>query len=856
MIGYGIQEEDSENYPFLQFLEKSSKRNILQKMEELLSSPRVESQRDFLIWTIKKYKDQQIKNNSHHEHPHDAASSTAASFDNDTQMETEQAMKERRAKIAAQRREQLLAQMAKAQKSFITSHAEHFKDDVKAEDDASMEWQSSFEEQKRFACIGEDRKIVHNEAETSTCILCSEESPNNRSCMVYPAFIQKSNVLGHHRVPKNDDINNPDVDIKASPYINSCGHEMHETCWKEYFNNEMQKESRRPFRSRNPSSFNIEKKQFLCPLCRFLSNAVLPIIPPLSSLNENKTKNVTDLLNFNLWYQLLNNYINSLQFIGNNITIFQPESLVKEEMQRNYQECVVGFLKEHCNFDENQTEPPQIALNSDINNYSKEFIVAVKKISPSSGETDDLDLYTYAFQTCSYTIEALEMYMRAVDKPLTEMSVRYEKCITGLIRLCGYYGRMCFELLKEKETPSLTLSYYSLLICARNIYDTLFGRNPEMSILQWDVFSMMVSLLFITRPLLFPQNTQFLISRGDSLDFTIFNTMFGVNLLKILLTVNLNKNEDEIEDMDYEDETQSSSNEEFSEEDSHMIAFYEKYNIYRREETAIKDEDKIKIRKQLVEALKDQSRTYMRASCILFHFLTEVPFPDEMSQLGGDSFEIMSDYLNVNKNVSKYFSETEMLPFLQQCAQHNVVTTWRNKLKSDADVDDLKPIFEVNPKVRQLVPLPDDYSDLINSVSLFTCRNNEREDSRNPTMCLVCGEILCSQTYCCQREINKASVGACNYHAEICGTGAGIYLRIRDAEILLLGQNTGCFLSAPYLDDYNETDQGLRRGNPLHLCRDSYKKLQQLWLSHSIHEEIARKAESQSHIFQIQWNHL
>jgi E3 ubiquitin-protein ligase UBR2 len=123
-------------------------------------------------------------------------------------------------------------------------------------------------------------------------------------------------------------------------------------------------------------------------------------------------------------------------------------------------------------------------------------------------------------------------------------------------------------------------------------------------------------------------------------------------------------------------------------------------------------------------------------------------------------------------------------------------------------------------------------------------------------MCLVCGEILCSQTYCCQRELNKVSVGACNYHTEVCGLGAGIYLRIRDAEILLLGQNTGCFLSAPYLDDYGETDQGLRRGNPLHLCRESYKKLQQLWLSHSIHEEIARKTEAQSHIFAIQWTHL
>ncbi|CAG9802220.1 unnamed protein product [Chironomus riparius] len=850
LIGYGIQEEESDNYPFLQFLERSSKWNLLQMMEELKSNPRVESQRDFLLWTIKKYKDQQTKNNSHNEQQ-DPVASPIPDDDNDAQMENEQAMKERRSKMAAQRREQLLAQMAKAQKSFITSHAEHFKDDVRAEDDTSMEWQSSFEEQRRVACIGNDRKIVHNDAETSTCILCSEESTNNSLCMVYPAFIQKSNVLGHHHVPTNEEIINPDAEIKASPYINSCGHEMHVTCWQDYFANEMQKENRRPFRTRNPSIFNIDKKQFLCPLCRFLSNAVLPIIPPLTSLNDNKAKNVTDLMNFDLWYQLMNNYVNSLHFIGNDMNIFKPGSLIKEEMQRNYQECVVGFLKEHCNFEENTAEP-QIALNPDINKFSKEFMTSVKKISPTSGETDDLDLYTYAFQTCSYTIEAVEMYIRALDKPLTEMSVRYEKCITGLIRLCGYYGRMNFEILKEKESPSLTLSYYSLLICARDLYNTLFGKNPDESILHWNIFDMMVSLLFITRPVLFPQNTQYLISRGDTLDYSIFNAMFGVNLLKILLTVNLN----DVQEMDYEDEesSQGTSNEELTIEDRNMLSIYEKYNIYFKDEE-LSEENLMKIKKQLVEALKDQSRTFLRCSCILFHYLTEVPLPDEMNILEGDTFEILADYLNVKKNLTTYFSESSMLNFLQQCAQHNAVTNYRNKLKAGQSKD-LRVIRGVNPKVRQLVPLPDDYSDLINSVSLFTCRNNEREDSRNPTMCLVCGEVLCSQTYCCQREINKAAVGACNYHAETCGTGAGIYLRIRDAEILFLGQNTGCFLSAPYLDDYNETDQGLRRGNPLHLCHDSYKKLQQLWLSHSIHEEIARKTESQAQIFQIQWNHL
>lgn len=766
-------------------------------------------------------------------------------------METEQAMKEKRSKLAAQRREQVLAQMAKAQKSFITSNAEHFKDDAKAEEGAEMEWQSSMEEQKTVACLGSDRKVVHSDSETFTCILCSEDSLNNKQCMVYPAFVQKSSVLGRYQVTNDvNQLQSLETAIHPSPYVSSCGHEMHASCWQEYFNNELLKEQRRPFRTRNPSIFNIDKNQFLCPLCRFLSNTVLPIVPPLGSLGDVKSKSITESFNFELWYQLMVNYIDSLQFMVSDNREAIEQSTLHDELQKNYTECVVGFLKQHFDFD-TSASGQAINLNPNINEYSKKFIANVKEFAPPSvSENDEVDSYTVTWQTCAYTIEALEMYMRATEKPLKgEMSIRYEKSVSGLVRLCGFYGRINLDVSSDDEPPALTSAYHSLLIYARELYDNLFGRKPEMSILHWDVFSMMVSMLFTTRAVLFPQNPQYLIPRGDSLDYTIFNTMFAVNLMKILLTLKL----DDIQDMEYDDENEAGpSKEQLSADEISMLSIYEKFNIYRK--NGAPEENRSKVKKQLIDALKDQSKTFLRCSCILFHFLTEVPLPDEMGFLGGDNFEVMSDYLNVNSNVLSYFTESETLKFLLQCAQHKAVESYRNKQR--ADDQHLSPIVKATASVRQLVSLPDDYSDLMNSVSLFTCRNNEREDSRNPTMCLVCGEVLCSQTYCCQRELNKTAVGACNFHTEVCGAGAGIYLRIRDAEVLLLGQNTGCFLSAPYLDDYGETDQGLRRGNPLHLCSESYKKLQLLWLGHGIHEEIARKTEAQSHIFQIQWNHL
>ena len=79
-------------------------------------------------------------------------------------------------------------------------------------------------------------------------------------------------------------------------------------------------------------------------------------------------------------------------------------------------------------------------------------------------------------------------------------------------------------------------------------------------------------------------------------------------------------------------------------------------------------------------------------------------------------------------------------------------------------------------RLNSLVSLPQDYSELMNNVSSFTCPNFSSDPStRVPTMCLICGEVMCSQSYCCQTSISgwKELVGACTGHTEICGGGIG-----------------------------------------------------------------------------------
>ncbi|KAK8757678.1 hypothetical protein V5799_004692 [Amblyomma americanum] len=63
----------------------------------------------------------------------------------------------------------------------------------------------------------------------------------------------------------------------------------------------------------------------------------------------------------------------------------------------------------------------------------------------------------------------------------------------------------------------------------------------------------------------------------------------------------------------------------------------------------------------------------------------------------------------------------------------------------------------------------------------------------------------------------------------------------------------GCYLPPPYVDEYGETDSGLMRGNPLHLCPRRYEQLQQLWLSHGIPEQVAHALEQSTGLSSTNW---
>ncbi|EMP39579.1 E3 ubiquitin-protein ligase UBR1 [Chelonia mydas] len=208
----------------------------------------------------------------------------------------------------------------------------------------------------------------------------------------------------------------------------------------------------------------------------------------------------------------------------------------------------------------------------------------------------------------------------------------------------------------------------------------------------------------------------------------------------------------------------------------------------------------------LWDCVKKGITPYLRCAALFFHFMLRVSPPEDLLLVSEEGeFKALCSYLSLPTNLFLLFEEYwgTVSPLLQRC--------------------------------------PRSFDD----------------ERKHPMLCLFCGTMLCSQNTCCQELVNGEELGACTSHALHCGAGVCMFLKIRECKVVLIeGKTRGCLYPAPYLDEYGETDPGLKRGNPLHLCHERYRKLHLLWQQHCIIEEIARSQETNQIFFGFNWQLL
>lgn len=162
--------------------------------------------------------------------------------------------------------------------------------------------------------------------------------------------------------------------------------------------------------------------------------------------------------------------------------------------------------------------------------------------------------------------------------------------------------------------------------------------------------------------------------------------------------------------------------------------------------------------------------------------------------------------------------------------------------KSRDSSDPLTSITVPHPAIFELVGLPMNYDVLTEEAIRRRCPSTGKEIT-DPAICLLCGEIFCSQAVCC---MGVKGLGGCSQHMQKHGRKTGLFINIKKCMVLCLhGPGSGSWLPAPYLDKHGETDPTLRRHHQLFLNQKRYDKLlRDIWLNHMIPTVISRKMES------------
>uniref|UniRef100_A0A8C9W452 E3 ubiquitin-protein ligase n=1 Tax=Scleropages formosus TaxID=113540 RepID=A0A8C9W452_SCLFO len=664
----------------------------------------------------------------------------------------EKAERKRKAE-AAKHRQKIMAQMSAMQKNFIETHKMLYE---------NVPESGAQGEPSRRVAVGPRRGVALIEREVLTCILCQEEQEvkARAPAMVLTACVQRSTVLTQCRGKETYNPLFMHPDLAVGTHTGSCGHVMHASCWQKYFE-AVQNTSRS--RLHAEPIIDLENGEYMCPLCKSLCNTVVPLIP-LDPLPLHLHP-FGDFFLADPWRSVRHCFLpNSKKFsdsIGNMLTV-----------------CATTVYR--------------VGL----------------KVPPNEL---DSRVPIMSWNTCAFTIQAVENMLLDEDKPL-------------------------FGSLQNRQHVN---SNFKNHFHSHN-YVSLPALIPHMndedspSVLEIDCFHLLVGLV-LAIPALYQEET---VDLEPSAISTAYNHLYLLHLvtmahiLQVMLSFQGETSGENTPELTGEDKGEDAS------DDGLMVTFPR----FRTDAPGW----------YVADQVRRGIAPFLRCAALFFNCLTGISPPEELSNtpVSSDSqLEALCSYLALPSNLFSLFEA------------HKEVVSQLGQLKTYWVL-----LFPRYPrKQNRLIDLPEDYSTLLNQAFNFSlpltaphrCPKASDDERKHPTLCLFCGAMLCSQSTCCQEQLDGAEVGACTAHAASCGAGVGMFLRIRECEVVLMASKTrGSTYHAPYLDDYGETDPQLGRGNPLHLSPERYRKLHQLWQQHCILEEIVRSQEVVNVMFAFEWQML
>ncbi|XP_055719216.1 E3 ubiquitin-protein ligase UBR1 [Salvelinus fontinalis] len=797
-------------------------KSVFHLLSKMTALPSLEAQKDMIKWTLQMF--EMVKCLREKSSPA-ASMSVEQTKPEEIVPDKDKAERKRKAEAAKLHRQKIMAQMSAMQKNFIESHKmlyDNMPESSQGEPVASRE-SCAMELGELCVAVGPQRGSTPAEREVLTCILCQEEQEvQARSpAMVLTACVQRSTVLTQCRgkTLANNETMYPlfmPPDLAVGTHTGSCGHVMHATCWQKYFE-AVQNTTRNRLHAEH--IIDLENGEYMCPLCKSLCNTVVPLIPlePLT-LNYENAELVGQLLTLPRWIQILSARIKGLKSVtrgpeSSGETISDGDTALCGEGEPDFRSILSFGVKEPRKYSDSIAEMLVVCATT------------VHRVGLQTGPNELCPAVpVMSWNTCAFTIQAIENLLQEEDKTL--FGSLQNRQLAGLKAVVQFSATQ-----RLKSSQAVIQKHFTDMLGA--LLPTMSSESTP-SILEVDFFHLLVGLV-LAIPALYQEEA---VDLQPSAVSSAYNHLYILHLVTMahVVQVLLSSTNDTAMFGGEEGEAERAAAE--------LYAAVSQCTGGMRSDVS---------GSSVADRVRRGVTPFLRCAALFFNCLTGVPPPEELSSTTVTSqgqMEALCSYLALPCDVFQLFQEHRgtVFPLLQRWCGHPAVT---KALKGEMQT------ISYPRKRNRLIELPEDYSALLNQASHFQCPNSTDDERKHPTLCLFCGTILCSQSTCCHSQLDGEEVGACTAHAATCGAGVGMFLRIRECEMVLMASKTrGSAYPAPYLDDYGETDPQLGRGNPLHLCPERYRKLHQLWQQHCILEEIARSLEVVNVMFAFEWQML
>ncbi|KAM8834217.1 E3 ubiquitin-protein ligase UBR1 isoform 1-T1 [Synchiropus picturatus] len=795
--------------------------HLLSKIKVL---PSLEGQKDTVKWILQMF--ELVKCVREKSFP-SSSMSVESSKPEENSQDKEKAERKRKAEAAKLHRQKIMAQMSAMQKNFIESNKmlyDNMPEGTMQGEAVTSTESCSMEQKELCVAVGPNRGSTPAKREVLTCILCQEEQEvtTQAPAMVLTACVQRSTVLTQCRgkILTNNTEAESSYPLFMSPelavgtHTGSCGHVMHATCWQKYFE-AVQNTTRNRL---HEMIIDLENCEYLCPLCKSLCNTVVPLImlEPLVFNYEN-AELIGQHLTLPRWIQVLTARIKGLQ-------LTQDADDTTESSSNSEAQMCGEVLPDFRSILSYGVQEPRKFSDS----IAEMLVVCATTVHRVGLQTVPNELCSkvpiMSWNTCAFTIQAIENILQEEDKPL--FGSLQNRQLAGLKAIVQFSAAQ-----RHKSSQAVIQGHFRDMLAVLLPH---LSRKNTPSLLEVDFFHLLVGLV-LSIPSLYQEETVNLQPSAVSSAYNHLHLLHLVTMAHVLQVLLVTTDFPAAAAGDEAEEAQAAA------------------ELYSTVSKCTSRSSPDVSGSSVADRVKRGITPFLRCAALFFNCLTGVPPPEELlgtAVRAQDQVEALCSYLSLPSNVFLLFqdhSET-VTPLLQRwCAAPTVTKSLRGKAQ----------VVRFPRRRNHLIDLPEDYSALLNQASHFQCPKSSDDERKHPTLCLFCGTMLCSQSSCCQSQLDGEDVGACTAHAATCGAGVGMFLRIRECEIVLMASKTrGSTYPAPYLDDYGETDPHLVRGNPLHLCPERYRKLNQLWQQHCILEEIARSLEVVNVMYAFEWHML